>query len=531
MAVLAFAASQGPSTFADAGTPPSIVVMAKALDDLISLDPAEAFELSGAEIVANLYQRLFEPNPDNPAEPVPALVERWRLDPDGRRYLFTLRQGVRFASGAPVRAEDAVFSLARVVRLNKTPAFLLTQLGLSAETVDQRLQVIDDRQFALTTDRDYAPSFVLNVLSAGVASVVEKRAALAHARSGDLGHSWLRRNAAGAGAFGLRAWKPGEYVMLDSNPSYWRGAPILARVILRDIREPATQRLMLERGDIDIARNLAADQIAALADNPDLQIWRIERARLTYLGLNQRHPALAEPLVRRAMRYLIDYQGIAERLLKGRARVHQSFLPAGLAGALDQTPFAPDLAQARALLAEAGWQNGFRASLDLRADAQTLLVAQALQASMAEAGIALEIVPGEGKQTLTRYRARHHDIVLGQWDPDYLDPHSNAAAFARNPDNRDDGADKTLAWRNAWAIPEITAITDRALLERDPAKRAALYRDLQEILQGDSPFIILFQDFELIAARRTVEGFRAGVSADQTYYRGLSKQAAASDRQ
>jgi peptide/nickel transport system substrate-binding protein len=154
-----------------------------------------------------------------------------------------------------------------------------------------------------------------------------------------------------------------------------------------------------------------------------------------------------------------------------------------------------------------------------------------LQAGLAEAGIALDIVPGEGKQTLTSYRARRHDIVLGQWDPDYLDPHANAAAFARNPDNGDAAADKTLAWRNGWAIPEITALTDRALLEAEPAKRLALYRDLQERLREDSPFIILYQDTELIAARREIEGLRAGVSADQTYYHGLRKNAAASVRQ
>ena len=103
-----------------------------------------------------------------------------------------------------------------------------------------------------------------------------------------------------------------------------------------------------------------------------------------------------------------------------------------------------------------------------------------MQQTFAQAGITLEIIPGDDQQTLTKYRAREHDIYIGRWGPDYQDPHTNADTFARNPDNGDDAASKPLAWRNAWDIPEMTKAADAAVLESDPDKRAEMYVDAAE---------------------------------------------------
>src|SRR3546814_17805650 len=94
-------------------------------------------------------------------------------------------------------------------------------------------------------------------------------------------------------------------------------------------------------------------------------------------------------------------------------------------------------------------------------------MAQAIQATFAQAGIELEIIPGDGGQTLTKYRARNHDIYVGQWGPDYQDPHTNADTFARNPDNSEDAQSKPLAWRHASEIPAMTKLADADALERD----------------------------------------------------------------
>jgi peptide/nickel transport system substrate-binding protein len=116
---------------------------------------------------------------------------------------------------------------------------------------------------------------------------------------------------------------------------------------------------------------------------------------------------------------------------------------------------------------------------------------EAYQQTLKRAGIELEILPGDGKQTLTKYRARTHDIYIGQWGADYWDPHTNADTFARNPDNSDDAKSKPLAWRNAWDIPELTKKADAAVLERDGAKRKAMYQEIQAEFRKTSPFVML----------------------------------------
>src|SRR6185295_17157811 len=124
------------------------------------------------------------------------------------------------------------------------------------------------------------------------------------------------------------------------------------------------------------------------------------------------------------------YDALSTTILKGIGEIHQTFLPKGVLGELDENPFKFDVAKAKELLAKAG-------------------MAESIQQTLGQAGIKLEIIPGDGKQTLTKYRARNHDIYIGQWGQDYFDPNSNAQTFASNPDNSDAGKSHTLAWRNS----------------------------------------------------------------------------------
>ena len=375
----------------------------------------------------------------------------------------------------------------------------------------------------LTTDRPYAPSFVLNCLTAGVASVVDSVLLSELEADGDWGHGWLRNHSAGSGAFSLRAWKPNEALILDAYPDHWRGAAAIERAVIRHIAEPATQRLLLEKGDIDLARNLGADQLAGLAGNDDIRVWPSPKGAIYYLGLNQKHPALSQPGVRKALRWLIDYALLQETFLAETAVVHQTILPRGFLGALDETPFSLDVEKAKALLAEAGYADGFTVTMDTRNTAPLIDLAQSIQASFALAGIALELIPGDGKQTLTKYRARNHDIYFGLWGADYQDPHTNAGVFADNPDNAEDALNKTLAWRNAWETPELSGLAAAAVTERDTAVRVALYEQIQRRLMADSPFVVMFQKIDVIAQRAWLKGFVAGPTFDTVFYRGVVK--------
>src|SRR5690606_15037317 len=101
--------------------------------------------------------------------------------------------------------------------------------------------------------------------------------------------------------------------VLERNPNYAKKAP-LARVIYRHIKETATQRLLLEKGDVDIARNLNPEELTALSKNPDIAVDSAPKGTVYYLGLNQKNPNLAKPEVRKALKYLVDYSAIADTI-------------------------------------------------------------------------------------------------------------------------------------------------------------------------------------------------------------------------
>jgi peptide/nickel transport system substrate-binding protein len=519
LALCAAAALALASTATAAKTPQDSLVMAFQIADLITLDPAEVFEFTGAEYAANVYDRLVAYPVDDVAHLRGHVAESWQIADDGRTYTFKVRDGIVFHSGNPLTAEDAAWSLARVVKLNKTPSFILSQFGLTPDNVDERIRAIDARSFTVELDQPYAPTFFLYCLTATVGSVIDRNLALEHEQNGDLGHAWLRTASAGSGPFKLRSWKPNESLVIDGNPDYWAGAPGFERVIIRHVAEPATQRLLLEKGDIDIARNLEADQVAALQSHPEIVIKEVPKGAIYYLGLNQKNEHLAKPEVRKALKYLVDYQGIVDTILAGSATVHQAFLPQGFLGAIEDRPYALDVNRAKALLAAAGLPDGFAVTMDTINTSPVIDIAQAIQATFAQAGVRLEILPGDDKQTLTKYRARNHDIYIGRWGPDYQDPHTNADGFASNPDNRDEAKlTGKLAWRNAWDIPEMTAKTAAAVLERDAARRARIYEELQRAHQEGSPFVIMFQDIELIAEQADVQGMIWGPSFDDNRY-------------
>ncbi len=146
--------------------------------------------------------------------------------------------------------------------LNKTPSFILTQFGFTPENVGETI-VADGNTLSITTDKRYATSFVLNCLTAtiGVDRRHEDGDGAMRSTATWATPGW-RTNSAGSGAYTLVGWKPNESVTLQSNPDFYLGAPAMERVIVRHVQESATQRLLLERGDIDIARNLNPEDVA-----------------------------------------------------------------------------------------------------------------------------------------------------------------------------------------------------------------------------------------------------------------------------
>ncbi len=509
--------------YASAATPDNALVVAQNIDDIVSIDPAQAYEFSSGEFVANVYDQLIQYDAEDTTTLVAGLATDWEIDAADKEIVFTLRDGVTFHSGNPLRTDDVLYSFERVIKLNKAPAFILTQLGWTPDNVLDMVTA-DGNQVTVRYEGEFAPSFVMNVLASRPASVVDAKTVKAQAVDGDMGNGWLNRNSAGTGPFKLRTYRPAELLIMDANPDYFAGAPEMNSVIIRHVAEAATQRLLLTSGDVDIAMNLTPDQVSGLTDNDDVRVETFPQAAVHFLSFNQMNDALTSEALWEAARYLVDYNGMANSFLNGQMRVHQAFWPAGFPGAVTETPYDYDPDRARQILEDAGLELPMTMTLDVINSAPFTDMAQALQATFAPVGLNFEILPGTGAQVITKYRARTHEAMLLYWGPDFMDPHSNAKAFSYNSDNSDDNYQSTTTWRNGWQpSDEMNEMTMAALSEQDAEKRLSMYRELQRGVQESSPIVIMFQATKQVAMANDVQGFVNGAISDYVFYRLVTK--------
>ncbi len=504
-----------------AETPKNTIVMAKRIDDIISLDPAESFEYSGSEISGNIYEKLVSPAAADPTKIEPQLATSWTNSADGLTWTFTLADR-RFASGAPVTAEDAAWSLQRAVILNKAPGFIISQFGFTPANVMERIRATDPHTLVIQIAEREAPTFLLYCLSANVGGVVEKAVAMAHATDNDLGNTWLRTNSAGSGAWVLRTARASELVALDANPNH-PSPPLARRMIIRHVADPSVQLLLLQQGDADIVRDLLPEGIKTARANPAFEVIGVSKASLMHLSMNVRTPSLSHPEVREALRWAIDYQAIATNLTPETFDVHQAFLPTGFPAAVTDNPYHYDPARARALLAQAGFPGGIDLQFDHASSSPRAEIAQALQAQMHEAGIRLTLLAGEGRQILTKIRARQHQLAISLWGSDYFDPHSNAQTFCVNEDNSDASTNRTTAWNQAWADPDLSARALAAVREQDAGRRVGLYEALQRDVMIRGPYAIMLQETSVAVLRRPVHGLELGPLSDRTVYGPIGK--------
>lgn len=499
-----------------------ILVVAQTLDNMTSLDPHESFEAVGSEICNNMYQRLVHPSLTNPEEIEGGVASSWEADEEGKVFTFKMNPDAKFASGAPVTAEDAVFSLQRAIKMNKGAAFIIGQFGFTPENVEQWITVVDDSTIKLSLETPTSLSFLLYCLSASIGSIVEKKVVMENANGDDMGNGWLQKNSAGSGEWVLVSWKPSESVVMNYNPhGLYKGN--VKRIMLRHVADPSSQLLMLQKGDVDIARNLTTEQLRVVVDDENYNMVRQSVSGIMLMSLNQSNEKLTNPKLWEAIKWAVDYDGIQQNIVPLQYKVHQTIVPEGFPGAITDKPFKRDLEKAKALMAEAGLADGFTIKMDHYSAQPSPDIAQAIQANLADIGIKVELLAAENRQVLTKMRAREHEIALTSWGSDYFDPNTNASVFCINEDNSDNAMSKPFAWRSHYQNEEFMKKAIAARDEKDPATRIKLYGDLQREFMQNSPFIVMMQKFETAACRKDVTGMRLGVLSDSHSYAGIAK--------
>lgn len=480
------------------------LIFASDLTDIITLDPAVAYEFSGIQAEGNVYETLVTFTAGQEGVQ-PLLAESWEIAEEGDLYsiTFKLNPNATFASGNPVTAQDVVYSWGRAIDLNLSPAFLLIDVG---QVTKDNLSAPDAQTFVVKIPKTVSPQVFLSVITFTVAGVVEQ--AVVEANAGDdMGSTWLNDNSAGSGPYVLSSWEREVQVVLDANPNYWGEAPAMKRVIMTNITETANRQSAIETGDADIVQDLAPEQKAALEGNPDVQVLSADNTQLIYIGMNAMAAPFDNPDVREAVRYAINYDEIIA-LTGGDAKLVQEVIPAGFLGHTGEIPFTQDIEKAKALLAQAGVAEGTEVTALVPSDFPAgpidfPTLATKIQSDLAKVGLVMNLQQLQVSELLNIYRsedAAAKQMVFILWGPDYPDPDGNMTPFTNY-------AARSIAWRNGWDNPEIAELAAQAAIASTAEERTAMYAEITERVFHEGPYAILYQPIRTYAIRSDIDGF------------------------
>lgn len=316
---------------------------------------------------------------------------------------FKLRKDATFQDGTPVTAHDVKWSLDRAVTVGGFPTF---QMKAGSLEKPEQFVAVDDHTFRvdfLRRDRLTVPDLAVIVPGILNSQLVKKNATEAD----PWGLEYTKQNTAGSGAFKVIKWTPGTEVVLERNEG-WKGGPLpaLRRVIWRMVPSAGNRRALLERGDADLSYDLPSKDFAEMKAAGKLKLVSTPYSNgIQYIGMNVNKPPFDNPKVRQAVAYAIPYQKIIDAVMFGLAK------PMFGAPADAQTEvawpqphkFNTDMAKAKALLAEAGYENGFETtiSFDLGFAGVNEPLCILLQESLAQLGIKTTInkIPGANWRT------------------------------------------------------------------------------------------------------------------------------------
>lgn len=473
------------------------------IPELTKLDPALVQDGDTIDVIQQVFEGLVKWSEDSKV--VPNLAKEWKISEDGRTYTFTLRDDIKFSNGRAVTADDFKFTFERAATpsLNSetTSTYLSPIVGIT-EKLDGKakevsgVKVIDEHTLAITLDKP-RPYF-LGDLTYPASWVVCKEAL----PSGG-GEITDIKQMVGTGPFKPSEFVPNTKISLVANKDYWNGAPALDG-IERPIVKDASMRLNLFiNGQLDMTR-VERQDIAGIKQKPELagQLKFYDRPSLYYVGLNcESYAPFRNRNVRRAFAMAINSDDICQNTLGGINDVAHSILPPSVLGFRKDAKYIPyNVAEAKRLLAEAGYPNGQNmpplvlTHRDGQSDVQD--VAERVVTQLRQnLGIHATTAKLPWQTYLDKHNRDELDFFHMRWGADYLDPQNFLSTLLASygPENR-------IKYKN----PEFDALCRAGDEEyKDEAKRIGLYAKAEDIVLQDAPFIpVYFQrDAELISPK------------------------------
>jgi len=421
------------------------------------LDPAETSGLSTPFVfLYALHDALVKPLPGN--NMAPCLAESWKESPDGLVYEFKLREGLRFHNGDPFTAEDVKFSFARY-------------RGVSAKILHERVkavEIVDPHRVRFVLNSPWPDFLVFYATPAtGAAWIVPKK------YIEKVGEDGFGRHPVGLGPFRFVRMSPGTELVLEANEQYWRKKPSIKRVVIKGVPDRTTRLAMLKTGEADFGYLMVGLEAATIKADPKLRLVHVIPTASWWVEFPEQwkpKSPWADRRVRLAANLAIDKQGINEAERLGYSRLNGSIIPSIVDFALRIEPYPYDPAQAKRLLAEAGYPNGFDAG-DVTPLPPFTTMGEALSNSLAAVGIRTRVRSMERATYMEAWRTKKLQGLILTVTAAQGNAASRIEAFVISS--------STYAY---GGYPDIDDLFRTQAQERDRKRRETLLHQIQRLM-------------------------------------------------
>ena len=451
--------------------------------DPVTLDPHE--QLSGG--VLQMSHMLFDPlvRFTKEFDFEPRIAEKFERI-DATTFRFTLRKDVTFHSGNKLTADDVVWTFER---LKKSGDFkgLFSPYSALNKIDDYTVEIVSSEPYPLVLQTATYIFPMDSKFYSGKIDGKEKDAIIKH------GGSFASTNVSGTGPFIVTSREQGVKVVFERFDSYWdtTSPGNVDKLTLVPIKENATRVAALLSGDIDLIHPVAPNDQKRVVQTKNIDLTTVSGTRIIMMQMNQNsNEALKDVRVRQAIVHAINNEGIVKKIMKGFATTAAQQSPAGYAGHDETLVPRYDLKKARALMAEAGYKDGF--SLSMMApnnryvnDAQ---IAQATASMLAKIGIKVDLKTMPKAQYWPEFDKCSADIMMIGWHSDTEDS-ANFSEFLTMTRNEETGRGPYNCGH--YTNPKVDGLVEKANVETDPAKRSEMLKEVERTLYNEAAFIPL----------------------------------------
>ncbi len=479
-------------------------------------------------VALNVFDRLVEMTADETGEVDvrPSLAESWEVSPDGCSYTFHLRRDVSFSNGSPLTASDVGYSLKRLLT---HPDSCNTDIVQEVAGAEALMNGEADELSGFTQEGDYDFTITLaQPFEAFLACMSMPGASILDQETTEEAGDRFGLDPAvtvGTGPFILKDWEAGEGMTLTANDQCWKGAPACRGLRLRFLTEAEEERQMFESGELDI---LDLDELGDTAEyfmHGDIyqdRLQKVQQIGITYIALNESIEPLNDVRVRKALQLALNRQALLNAVYSGRGSVENGIFPHGLKGYNPDLPEIPcDEAQAKALLEEAGYADGFDLDVSVKSSAtQWEMTLMNLAVSMWEkVGVRAKVNVVEESEFMKQRKSGELACYAATWTADFNDPDNFIYTFFGTPSN--------TSFRSLCYADED--VMDRVCKARgivDPDERLKEYQELErKIVQEDAAWIPLFSRQRYYVISERVGGFQTAWNGSvKTCYQFMSVQ-------